>query len=326
LSGIWFASYFFEASSLFFGRESGEKKKGRGRKGATRRHSFLLFFVSRVSTAAAAFLLRPLDLSTSQPRPPLFQTNQPTSLSSITVAGKPVAVVSDPALLVEASALPKPAEKHRCGTSAALSGAAALESVADISSTSSASSAPAAVRSAFDSSCSKEAAAAPGGYLDALANAGDALTAALVGAGPDEAVDMGDLLERAAIDAALAGAAGVSPSSPAAAALDSAAFKARRPQPQHELLSAIRAARAATPATSMLSCPASSSACPAAAAPAVAELKAKFADLATELESRGAPKACDASAGAALVRSGLSGEELAANLSTAVLHGKVFEF
>ena len=241
--------------------------------------------------------------------------------NSITVAGKPVAVVSDPALLVEAASnLPKPAAQH-AGTSALLSGPQALEAVPDVSS-SAAPPTAAAARAAFDSACSKPAAAGPGGYQAALADAGDALTAALIGAGPDETVDMADLLERAAVDAALAGAVGVEKkaSSDAAdaaspAALDSAAFKAKRTQPEHELLSAIRAARAAAPATALFS---SSSSCPAAA---VSSLRAKVAALATELESRGAPGPADASAGAALVRSGLSGPELSANLTTAVLHG-----
>lgn len=244
---------------------------------------------------------------------------------SITVAGKPVAIVSDPALLVEASALPKPAAQHS-GTSAALAGPEALESVPDVSSSSASAAVPptaAAARAAFDSACSKKAAAGPGGYLAALADAGDALTAALIGAGPDETVDMADLLERAAVDAALAGAVGVvsSEENKSAAALDSAAFKAKRPQPEHELLGAIRAARAAAPATALLS----SSSCPAAA-PAVTNLRAKVAGLATELESRGAPKADDASAGAALVRSGLSGAELSANLTTSILHGMISFF
>lgn len=189
----------------------------------------------------------------------------------------------------------------------------------DVSSPNATPATAAAARSAFDSAFSEKAAASPGGYLEALSNAGDALTAALTGAGPDETVDMADLLERAAIDATLAGAVGVvAGAAPAAcAALDSSAFKAKRPQPQHELLGAIRAARAATPATALLC---ASSSCPAAAGP-VADLRAKVAEIATELESRGAPKPADASAGAALIRSGLSGPELAANLTTAVLHG-----
>lgn len=279
----------------------GDKSRDRGRSTRT------LFLLSQGFRQPQLFSV---DLD------PLFSQQQQEKLktpkNSITVAGKPVAVVSDPALLLEASSLPKPATQHS-GTSAALSGPQALESVPDVSS-SAAPATAAAARAAFDSACSKKASAGSGGYLEALANAGDALTAALIGAGPDETVDMGDLLERAAIDAALSGVVGIPAKEDSAAALDSGAFKAKRSQPKHELLGAIRAARAATPATALLHSP-------RPAAPAVADLKAKVAGLATELESRGAPAAADASAGAALVRSGLSGPELAANLTTAVLHG-----
>lgn len=204
--------------------------------------------------------------------------------------GKRAVLVTSPALIAEAAALPAvpmPAGGALTGASAPLPTAA-----------------HAALAACLGSPDSADAAGAFGATMAACAS----LVRCLVAAGPNAPVDLADGLDRLALDAAVKGGFGLE----AGGLKEGGGSVAKEGFGSCELLSDLRAGVAGLGPLAGLGCP------KAGAAAASAPLQSHWKSMAAVLKGRGPPAPADKSVGAALARAGLADADLAAAIGSVV--------